>query len=179
VLAGYLPYRVWGESWRSAAIFAGGFLSVLTSACLALSELLASRVAMSPRILLVSLLLFVVSAVLEGAITLAAVRAIDRLNPTWVSGVKPSGSRALGLVAVAAVVLAVAGILIASSDPDGIQKLASAQTPAWLHAPLADYQIHGVDSPWLRRAGAGLAGLILIYGACAVTGRFLARPRSS
>src|SRR6266404_1194127 len=29
VLAGYLPYRWWSQHWRSAAIFAGGFLSVL------------------------------------------------------------------------------------------------------------------------------------------------------
>src|SRR6185312_2539730 len=34
VLAGYLPYRLWGARWRSGAIFAGGVLSVLVSACL-------------------------------------------------------------------------------------------------------------------------------------------------
>jgi cobalt/nickel transport system permease protein len=165
VLAGYLPYRLWGARWSSTAIFIGGVLSVLTSACLALSELLASGVPMPRRILFVSLGLFAVSALLEGAITLAAVRAIERLNPAWVSGVKPSGSRVIGFVAIAAVVLAVFGILVASIDPDGIQKLVSVQP---------DF-----GSPWLRKAGAGLAGLIVIYGACMLGGKLLTRPRSS
>src|SRR5271165_6751982 len=49
VLAGYLPYRMWGKgSHRRVAIFLGGFLSVLVSASLALSELLISGVKM-PR----------------------------------------------------------------------------------------------------------------------------------
>src|SRR5580700_8001627 len=83
VLAGYLPYRLLGgpsgpdigssNRWRSAAIFSGGVLSVLVSACLALSQLLISGVPMPRRVLWVSLGLFLVSALLEGAITLAAV----------------------------------------------------------------------------------------------------------
>ena len=61
VLAGYLPYRLlsgFGERnslmgrasprWRSSAIFAGGFLSVLTSGCLALWNCCSPRVPM-PR----------------------------------------------------------------------------------------------------------------------------------
>ncbi len=42
VLAGYLPFYLWGGGRaRRLAIFAGGALSVLVSAVLALSELLA------------------------------------------------------------------------------------------------------------------------------------------
>src|SRR5689334_25233833 len=45
VLAGYLPYHLWGRGRaRRLAIFAGGALSVLASAVLALSELLLSGV---------------------------------------------------------------------------------------------------------------------------------------
>ena len=109
VLAGYLPYRLWGAKWRSAAIFAGGFLSVLTSGCLALSELLLSGVPMPRRMLFASIGLFFVSAMIEAAITLAAVRAIERLNPAWVRRAPDEGSRALGVVAIAAVALVVAG----------------------------------------------------------------------
>jgi cobalt/nickel transport system permease protein len=176
VLAGYLPYRLLarhGGKWRSAAIFLGGIVSVLASACLALAQLLISGVPMPGRLLAVSLVLFTVSAILEGAITVAAVRAIERLNPVWIRSPRHSGSRTMGVVAIAAVLLAVAGILIASAAPDGIQKLAAqtglaAGAPAWLHAPLADYQFHGFDaiglsSMWLRKAAAGLAGLLLIY----------------
>jgi cobalt/nickel transport system permease protein len=179
VLAGYLPYRLWGAKWRSGAIFAGGFLSVLISGCLALSELLASGVPMPRRMLLVSIGLFLVSAVIEAAITLAVVRAIERLNPAWVYPIKArrapaAGSRTLGVVAIAAVVLVVAGILIASTAPEVIEKLAVA-SPQWMHSPLADYQVAGIESPWLKRALAGLAGLGLIYGACALGGRWMKR----
>ncbi len=179
VLIGYLPYRFLAARWRSAAIFLGGLLSVMTSGSLALADLLVSGVPMSRRILLVSLGLFFISALIEGAITLAALRAIERMNPGWVRRSSPAGSRIVGIVAIAAIVLALGGILIASTQPDGIEQLAAAQSPGWLHAPLAGYQIRAIDSPWLRRAGAGLAGLILIYGASVLTGKLLARERSS
>lgn len=79
VLAGYLPYHLWGAGkGRRAAIFAGGFLSVLVSALLALAELLASGVRMPAPVLGLSVGLFLVSGVLEGAITLAVVEASRR-----------------------------------------------------------------------------------------------------
>ena len=175
VIAGYLPYRLWSATWRSGAIFFGGVLSVGVSACLALAELLASGVAMPRKILFVSLGLFLVSAALEGAITLAAIRAFERMNSSWVRPVKDSGSRVIGIVAIAAVTLALAGIVVASTDPDGIEKLISGRAHPVIEAPLADYQIAGIDSPWLRRAGAGMAGLVLIYGVCLAAGKVLAR----
>src|SRR5437016_2969291 len=70
VLAGYLPYSIWGATrWRKFSLFAGGALSVLVSAVLALSELIVSGVRMPAAVLGVSLALFAVSAILEGAIT--------------------------------------------------------------------------------------------------------------
>ena len=62
VLAGYLPYRLWGSHWRSAAIFVSGVLSVLVSGCFALSELALSGVPMRGRLISISLGLFLVSA---------------------------------------------------------------------------------------------------------------------
>ena len=184
ILAAYVPYRAWAAQWRSAAIFASGLLSVLVSACLALAELALSGVPMPRRLLLLSLSLFLVSGILEGAITLAAVRAIERLNPRWVLTPSRAGSRVVGAVALAAVLLATVGILIGSAAPEVIEHLAAsfgvaAHAPAWLHAPLADYEWKGFESLWLRRASAALTGLALIYGACAITGRFLTRQRSA
>lgn len=180
VLAGYLPYRLWSSAWRSAAIFAGGVLSVLCSACLALSQLALSGVPVRGRILWISLGLFLASALAEGAITLAAVNAIERLNPHWVRSPARAGSRAVGAIAIAAVLLVAVGILFASTAPDAIQSLAlqigiSTNSPAWMHAPLADYQWKGMDSAWQRRVAAGFTGLALLYGACLLTGRLLAR----
>ena len=176
VIAGYLPYR-YLQSRRSAAIFIGGVVSVLSSAILALAELLASGVAMQRRVLFVSLALFLASAVIEGAITLAAVRAIERMNPAFVGGSRESGSRVIGAVAVVAVALALGGILIASRDPDGIERLASAHAPSWLNSPLADYRVPAIDSPWLRRAGAGIAGIVLVFGACFGLGKLANRKK--
>src|SRR5690242_3845762 len=66
VFAGYLPYHLWGHTQhRRIAIFGGAALSVLTSALLALSELLISGVHMSGTMLWVSLALFAVSAIAE------------------------------------------------------------------------------------------------------------------
>ena len=84
----------------------------------------------------------------------------------------------LAALALAAVALAVAGILIASAKPDGIQILSAAHSPAWLHAPLADYQVRGIQSPWIRRSAAGIAGLALIYAVCMFGGRWI-RQRSA
>src|SRR5438270_6958660 len=71
VLAGYLPYHLWGRGrGRRAAIFAGGALSVLASAVMALSELLISGVRMPGPVLGISLGVFAISALLEGAITM-------------------------------------------------------------------------------------------------------------
>jgi cobalt/nickel transport system permease protein len=165
VLAGYLPYRLWSRQWRSAAIFAGGFLSVLTSACLALAQLLLSGVRMPPKIIWISTALFAIGALIEGAITLAAVRAIERLNPAWIIAPAGGRSRVVGLAAVGAVV---AAVLFASTAPDAIEKLTRTMGGET-----------ATESIWLYRVAGGLGGLVLIYVACTVIGRYLARQRSA
>ncbi len=164
VAAAYLSYRLWGQSSRSRAIFAAGALSVMTSACLALGQLLISGVPMPGGVLWASLGLFLVSAIMEGAITVAAVRAIERLNPSWVAGPRPSSSRTLAAVALAALILVVAGTLIASAAPDGIQRLTA----------------QGVGSlGWPQRTMAGLAGIAMIFALCYLGGKLKSRRRSA
>jgi cobalt/nickel transport system permease protein len=189
VLAGYVPYRLWRSHWRSAAIFLSGMLSVLVSGCFALSELAFSGVPMPGRLISISLGLFAAAAFMEGAITLAAVRAIERLNPSLAYNKdsrqsQPAGSRLIGAIAIAAVLLVTFGILWASAAPENLERMAaqfgiSAHAPAWMHAPLANYEWQGSASLWLRKASAGLAGLALIYGVCVLTGKLLARQRSA
>src|SRR5712691_12814958 len=99
VLAGYLPYRMWGTRWRNAAIFTSGVLSVMVSACLALTQLLISGVRMPQQLLGASLGLFLVSSLIEGGITVAAVRAIERLHPSAVRGLQTAWSPAFGVIA--------------------------------------------------------------------------------
>jgi cobalt/nickel transport system permease protein len=184
-LAGYLPFYFWGAGpWRRAAIFLGGALSVLVSALAALSELVVSGVAIPAPVAGVSLALFVMSAILEGAITLAVVEALEKMNPAFIA--KPAVNRTVGLavLASAAVLLVTLGVLLASALPDGIQKLASdvgiaSQARSLVTGPLAGYQAVSIGSPWLRKAIAGAAGLILVFSACVLAGKLVRRQRSA
>jgi len=140
VAAGYLPTRLWGRT--RAAIFAGGMLSLMVSASLALSELLLSGVSMPPRLLWISLGLFLVSALMEGAITVAAVAAIERMSPRGFAHPPLAGSRVVAAIALTALVMLTGGMLAASAHPDGLQNLIAdarqtGQTPGWLNAPVA------------------------------------------
>jgi cobalt/nickel transport system permease protein len=185
VLAGYLPFYLWGGGGRRRwAIFAGGTLSVLVSAVLALAELLISGVRMPSGVLGVSLALFLVSALLEGAITMAVVQALEAIQPGFVRRPAAARSRVRGAVALVAVLLAAVGVLFASTAPDGIERLAmqtgiSARAQALLITPFAGYETAFVASGWMRKASAGIAGLVLIYGVCLLIGRAAARHRSA
>jgi cobalt/nickel transport system permease protein len=167
VLAGYAPYRLWGRGRsRNVAIFLGGLISVAVSAALALAELRISGVPMPRTLLWVSAGLFLAGGVIEGAITVAAVRAIERLNPLWIRHAEPLHARQLAGFAVAAGLLLALGIAVASSAPDALQNLLPAPGTA-------------VEWPWLRKALAGLAAMMLIYAACALVGRRIARQGSA
>lgn len=183
VLAGYLPIHFWGTTARrKQAIFIGAFLSVMVSASLAMGELLISGIAMPRPVILISLALFAMSALIEGAITIAVVQAIEKLNPGLIQKKQPSSGRALIALSTAAVLLGGVGFLMASSAPDGIEQIGiklglAAKTQ--FHAPLADYSVGLFESSWLRRASAGLAGLLLIYGVCLGAGRLIGRRRTA
>src|SRR5580658_6699436 len=183
LLAGYWPFSIWGGSRRRASIFAGAFLSVMVSGSLALGELLMSGVAMPRPIVIISLALFAASAAIEGAITIAVIRAMEKLDARFVPQVQASNRRTLAVLSGLAIALGAVGFLVASAAPDGIERLGiqlglTAKTV--LHAPLADYTFGSlVESAWLRRATAGLSGLLLIYALCAATARWLVRRRSA
>lgn len=166
VLAAYLPFHLFGAGrWRRAAIFAGGAFSVLVSALLAIAELMLSRVPMPAAALGVSSVVFLVSAALEGAITVAVIQALESIQPNLVR--KPAAVRSFTLASlgIGAVLMAGVGVVFASSAPDGIQKLTEFDASA--------------DSAWLAQAGAGLGGVALIWGACILLGRLVARRRSA
>src|SRR5581483_8117786 len=171
-LAAYLPYRYLGRgATRKWAIFLGAMLSVMVSAILALSELLFSGVAMPASVQGLSIALFAVSGLLEGLITVAVIQALESINPRFVQAPGAQGSGAVWLLAGAAFFLAVVGVMFASSNPDGLEKLAeqigiSGRAQTLLSTPLADYNLAFLRSAWLRKATAGLAGLLLVYGAC-------------
>ena len=185
VVAAYLPYRLWGAGpARSFAIFAGGALSVLVTAGSAMTFLYVSGVPMPAALLGIPVALFVVAAMVEGAITLAVIRAIERLHPDWVRQPGATGTGPIPWIAGAAVVLAGVGFLFASTQPDGFEHLSerlgiAAQATALVQTPLADYEAAFLRTGWLRRFVAGIAGLGIVWLACVGAGRLLATRRSS
>lgn len=185
VIVGYLPYRFWGGGrLRPAAVFLSGFLSVLSSASLAIIQLVLSGTTIPRPMLGISLALFTVAAALEGAITLAVVRGIEALSPNMVRRSKPAAPGTLFAIVAVAVLLAGAGVFIASAQPDGLERLAlniglDSQAKALFPAPLSDYDARFLASPWLRKATAGMVGLALIYAAAALFGRMAARRRDA
>ncbi|MBV8896635.1 MAG: energy-coupling factor ABC transporter permease [Acidobacteriaceae bacterium] len=194
VVAGYVPARLLARTkWSSLGIFGGGTVSVLVSGVLALTELRISGIHMSSAMIDLSLVVFAVNAVIEGAITLSALRAIERLKP----GVSILGEvrspafsrpRKLRTVAIAiastSVLIAALGIAAGSSLPDGLERLALrlgipfAAHPIF-HAPLSDYYVRELGLNWASRASAGLLGLICIYAICGLGSHLLGRSRRS
>lgn len=183
VWAGYLPFRFAGAGrWRNAAIFSGGALSVLVSAVCALAELRLSGV--PPATLALSAVVFLISAPVEGAITLAVVKALEAIQPGFVRRPEPGRGfhAALPAAGLAAVLLAAVGVLFSSTAPDGIEKVGlvsgiAARVKVLLATPFSGYETAFFASPWMRKATAGLAGLALIYGVCLVIGRLAAARR--
>lgn len=162
VFAGYVPYRFLSANFPNTAIFLAGTLSVLLSAMLALSELLISGVPILRHILILSLVVFAVSAIIEGGITLAAVRAIERLNPRYIStqgAPQTSVSPALGIVILSALGIAVTAILFASQSPDGIERVLTFQG--------------SIETSWMRRAIASVAGILFAFGVCFAAGKWI------
>jgi cobalt/nickel transport system permease protein len=185
VIAAYLPYRVWGGTQlRPLAIFLGGSLSLFAGAILAIAQLLLSGVPMPGGVMAISLGLFAVAATLEGAITLTVVQALERINPHFIQRPRERAGRALAALGLAAVVLAVVGVLFASAYPDGLEKLAedigiADRARNLIETPLADYEASFVAGEWARKAFAGLAGLALIFIACVGFGRLVSRRRGA
>ncbi len=177
VLAGYLPYLL--LKGRKSGIFLGGVISLLVSATLALAELALSGVPMPKAVLTVSVALFVVSALVEGAITVAVVGALEKIQPGFLR--TPSGGTPARIaLAASATVLASVGVFLASQHPDGLERFAQSagiwsSAKSILQSPLADYQLAG--GHWFGRSLAGLLGIAIVYLVCRVAMRALShRP---
>jgi hypothetical protein len=157
----------------------------MVSGLLALTELSISGIRIPPGLLVISGTLFLANAVMEGAITATVLRAIERLTPETspvVSDRPFRFRRAVIATGLAALVLGSAGLLIASAAPDGLEHLTAQlgltqSTVAIFQSPLADYQWRALGSTYLSRATAGLTGIFIIYTACLVGSRLLARVR--
>jgi cobalt/nickel transport system permease protein len=184
VLTAYVPYHIWGRGrYRRIAVFAGAVLSVLVSAGLAMSQILLSGVPVTQPLLQLSAGLFAFSALAEGVITVAVLGAIEKINPDWVQTPTNRGNRLLTLVGAASIVIAMASIFVASTDPDALERIelqvGSAPAAALLSSPFADYRFASIVSDHAAKAFAGVIGLALVYFVCTMVGRAVAQRRSA
>jgi len=127
---------------------------------------------------------FGVSAVVEGAITVAVVRGIERLSPQIIRQTAAERSWVLAACGAGAVLLAAAGGLVASTNPDGLQWLGGqldilGRITNLFTAPLAEYRARWLGSPWIAKAAAGAAGALLVGLISIALGRAAARTRSA
>lgn len=181
VWAGYLPFRLAAKTrWRNAAIFIGGALSVLVSAVCALAELKLSG--MPSKALGASVVVFLISAPIEGAITLAVVKALEAIRPGFVRQPEPGRrlNASLWAAGMAAILMAAVGVLYSSAAPDGIEKTGllsgiAGRVKTLLSTPFSNYETGFFAGMWLRKATAGLAGLAIVYFICVMIGR-VAQP---
>jgi len=173
ILAAWLPIRLLASTRaRSFGVFLGGFLSVFVSAILCLGELFLSGVRIPNHALGIGLIVFCVTGLLEGAITLAVLGSLEKMNPRWLRAPETEGRPALILLGLFALVLVSAGFLAASALPDGLERVAGL-------AGLGDKETAAVAEPWLRQAALGLAGLTATFLACYLVGRWIVRWRNA
>lgn len=172
VLAGYWPYRLLaGTRARRFGVALGGFLSVFVSAVLCLGELLLSGVRIPNHALGIGLIVFVITGVLEGVITLAVLGSLEKMNPRWLRAPETDGRPALLALGLVSLALVLAGFLAASALPDGLERVAALSNLGGKEA--------AIDEPWLRQAGLGLAGLTASFAACYLVGRWITRWRNA
>ena len=170
VLTAAIPLRYFPGR---AGLFAAGASSVFAASSLSITELRLSGVPVSAGILQAALVVFLLSAIMEGLITVAVMGAIERIHPEWAGANGAAGRerRVLGALGVTAIVLSSAGALLASSLPDGLESLAArlgidGRAYALLAAPLADYEWSAIPNQPLSKVAAGLCGLALVYIGC-------------
>lgn len=174
----YLPPTRWFGA------FMGGFVSVFAAAALCLGQLAISGVRYPAGVLALSVTVFLITAALEGVITASVLRSLERIRPGWVQGREREARPVLAALVSIALLLSLAGFLIASSLPDGLERLASeigldGKEISLFSAPLPDYEALAAANPWVRKAAPGLIGLALTYLLVAGVARFSLRQRSA
>ena len=170
VLAGYLPYHLWGRGRRRrAAIFAGGALSVAGQRPARAGRTVGLR---GPHAGLgagsFARRCSRCRRVIEGAITLAVMGALEAIQPNFVRQPAAGGRSPLRRSGPGRGPAGGGRRLFASTAPDGIQQLAiqtgiAGTRPHSDFDPLQELRGFLAGRRLAAQAGAGLAGLALVW----------------
>jgi hypothetical protein len=92
-------------------------------------------------------------------------------------------AKTIRFFAVVTAVLVVLGVLVASSMPDGLERVAEnlgfagRADEGAAHTPFADYEAAFVESSWLAQVAAGVLGVALLWGFGSLLGATLKKRR--
>jgi cobalt/nickel transport system permease protein len=178
VYGGYATWRLFsrwfpGVKAEGIGLLLGAWTSVVLASAACALELAASGKARLSLVLPAMLLTHAVIGAGEAIITVAVVTFVARVRPDLVYrpgrvvAVSPQRLAIAGLVAAFGIALLLSPL--ASSLPDGLdwvaQKLGFGEPEPSTPAPMADYQVPGVDSKALSTVLAALIGTCLCLGA--------------
>jgi cobalt/nickel transport system permease protein len=178
VWAAWIPFRALSKAgYPRMGLFIGAILSVFLSAILALGQVSISSGVMSQGLWIFCLGLFAITGAIEGAITLAAWEAIERLEggSSTRAAAGPNRFWVLG-IAVAVMLL---GVFFASSSPDVLeyfqQQTGITSSGTTFTALMPEYEWGRFDGEWMRKSAAGVAGLIFVYGLSLLISKLIPR----
>lgn len=182
VLASEFAFRAFGGR-RKMACFMGGLLGVLVGFCLVMTELALSGVAIAPQVWMLTGLFALVNGLAEGAITVGIMSFFGRVQPGLQPRVDPAQRGQLGWLGLAAVALAVVGVLWASPLPDLLDSAAEAsgfaeRARTLVATPMADYEWGSLQGAWLRKASAGLLGVAVVFAVSAAFSKLVSRKNA-
>jgi cobalt/nickel transport system permease protein len=178
VWAAWLPFRALSQMGHPRiGLFIGSLLSVFLSAILALGQVSISSGIMSQGLWIFCLGLFSITGAIEGAITLAAWQAIERLEGSVPNSASAGPNRFWILGTSIAIMLI--GVFFASSSPDVLeyfqQQTGITNSGSNFTALMPDYEWGKFDGEWMRKSAAGVAGLIFVYGLSLLLSKLIPR----
>lgn len=168
IFSGWVAFRLMAcLGWNRIGLFLAGFVSVFVASVLTLLELLLSGVVIPRWALLGSLGLFSLLAAVEGVATMAVVRAVQARKP-YLSTTGTLASKPAAAFGIAALLLALAGVFVASSDPDVLEALSeqvgiAERARRLLQTPFADYQASFIADTTIAQLLAAVTGLIVMF----------------
>ncbi len=163
VWAAWLPFRSLQKAGHPrAGLFLGALLSVLLSAVVALAQVSLSSGVIGEKLWLFCLGLFAITGLMEGAISVAAWEAIERLEGRGAHS--PAPGRRVWILA-GAICAALVGAYLASSAPDVLEYFQA-------HSGIAAANL---DPQWLRNTVAGVAALLVLYAVSLLVAKLMPR----
>ena len=197
--------RLLPKSWVSVMVstFTAGMVSVVaTSMAFVIEYAIGGRGGVEFRTVFTAMVgVHFLIGIGEGLISAATVSAVGAARPELIAGLersalsiretRPIRSEIWGFAASALVVAALLVLVaapLASSAPDGLERVAidqgfieSAEDHALAESPLADYELGGVEDEATGTRVAGVVGMLVTFGigAAIVAGFVVIRKRSA